>query len=84
MYIWREVRAAGRVGFGQTFGRQSRVGSGHRFAGSGPRKVTCGQTTLRLNSRSQFLFYRVILFFMLKFPNFRIKSAKIVRGNNFE
>ena len=27
-------RAVGRVGSGQTFGRQSRVGSGQRFAGS--------------------------------------------------
>ena len=32
-----------RVGSGQTFCQQSRVGSGQRFAGSGPRKVTRGQ-----------------------------------------
>ena len=31
------------VGSGQTFCRQSRVGSGQRFGGSGPRKVTRGQ-----------------------------------------
>ena len=36
-------RAAGRVGSGQTFGQQSRVGSGQRYAGSGPKKVTRGQ-----------------------------------------
>ena len=30
-------------GSGQPFCRQSRVGSGQRFAGSGPRKVTRGQ-----------------------------------------
>ena len=32
-----------RVGSGQTFCRQSRVGLGEIFAGSGPRKVTRGQ-----------------------------------------
>ena len=36
-------RGSGRVGSGQTFCRQSRVGSGQRFAGLGPRKVTRGQ-----------------------------------------
>ena len=36
-------RAAGRVGSGQTFCRQSRVGSTFRRVGSGPRKVTRGQ-----------------------------------------
>ena len=35
---------ATRVGSGQTFGRQSRGdGSGQRFAGSGPKKLTRGQ-----------------------------------------
>ena len=37
-----EGRVGPRVGSGRTFCRQSRVGSGQRFAGfgSGPRKVT--------------------------------------------
>ena len=35
MYTWGKGRAAGRVGSGQTFSRQSRVGSIQRFAGSG-------------------------------------------------
>ena len=48
MHIWGKGRAAGRVGSGQTFCRQSRVGLGRvnvspGRVGSGPRKVTRGQ-----------------------------------------
>ena len=43
MYIWEKGRAAGWVGSGQTFCRQSRVGSTFRRVGQGPRKVTRGQ-----------------------------------------
>ena len=45
MYIWGKGQDPGRVGSGQTFCRQSRVGSGQvsGFDGSGPRKVARGQ-----------------------------------------
>ena len=48
MYLWGWGRAAGRVGSGQTFCRQSRVGSGQRFAGSDLRKVTREQLCDRI------------------------------------
>ena len=35
MHIWEKGRATDRVWSGQTFCRQSRVGSSQRFAGSG-------------------------------------------------
>ena len=35
MYIWGKGWTVGRVESGQTFCRQSLVGSGQRFAGSG-------------------------------------------------
>ena len=44
MHIW------GRVGSGQTFCQQSRVGLSQRFAGSGPRKVTRGQLWMEIPS----------------------------------
>ena len=55
MYIWRKVGAAGQVGSGQTFCRQSHVGSGRvnvspGRVGSGPRKVTRGQLCDRRTS----------------------------------
>ena len=40
MHIWGKGRAAGRVGSDFLSSIASRVGSGQRFAGSGPRKVT--------------------------------------------
>ena len=53
MHIWGKGRAAGRVG--SNICRQSRFGSGQRFAGlgrvgSGPRKVTRGQLWSRTNT----------------------------------
>ena len=45
MFIWGKGRAAGQVGSGRVilFVGNQRVGSGQRFAGSGPRKGTRGQ-----------------------------------------
>ena len=51
MHIWGKGRAAGRVGSGQTFYRQSRVWSGpsQSFARSGPGKVTRGHLWVGYN-----------------------------------
>ena len=46
MYIWGKGRAAGWVVLDFLSAIAGRVGSGQRFAGSGPRKVTRGQLCL--------------------------------------
>ena len=50
MYIWEKGRAAGRVGSGQTFCHQSRVGSTFRRVGSDPIKKSDPWTTLGDNT----------------------------------
>ena len=50
--LWGKGRVAGQVGLGQTFCRQSRVGSGQRFAGSGrvQEKLPVDNTDAPLNN----------------------------------